>query len=772
MTQSEFNLNIQMGIEESVTFNHRIQFHQKYENKNLVYTTNDQNIIKSHGNLIPSAAFDSLVRDILKNTNFIIEEYQQGQLIRIGTQGNYGGFADLMIDENPSIKFGAISILPSKDVTSTKNLNILLTFYENMTNTIKQVTFTDDDILSHTFTIISRENICEVIFKDNLLFRPLTTMGVKPIKVKNTDLMTYLSLKEPNIEKYQSNMMALDNNLILQCNLMEIVDIFKFKTIQGKRLFSTMIRGPLIDKEEIRRKQEVVRFLSEHDTDRIENLLSFYPDLIKIAKRIENGRISLNDIVFVYQVLKRKDQMYSELKHLVDVMKKPEKQNLFSESAGSKKSSDLQDDEFSYETNSLDFSNDKNVTEFELPGQIFIYEEMIQPLEVLSFESLIDKIEEFIDTEESTIKSTTEAIQNIKIAKNELLEQRDIETRRIAQIFNKKFKIENFTIKISRNDYNQKFFKENFFVERSVLKAGVIFTTKILNDLEIKDQELKEIELKEERKIINHLIESLRENLNGILAFNMVISIIDCYCGMANRLIDPEWSLPIIKDRADLLTNEPLSFESKFFKETFKTESDRFIAKDAFHPLVRECIKNDIDFSFSILTGPNTAGKSTYLKTIAIIVILGQMGCAVPAEKCEFILRKGIYMRAGAHDLPGYSTFMLEMIDMARIVKNSGSDSLVLIDELGRGTSAIDGISLCIAIKEHLQKMKCSTIFATHFNDEPLFFENVKEFICAETIDGMITFKMKEGIAQSLGIEVAKKLGFPKEIIEFAENYY
>lgn len=751
----------------------KIIFHQKSENKNLVYQTTHPYVMKSHGSTIPAGLYNSLVKEILTTTDYTVEEFQGNNLIRTGSQGNYGGFSDLIVDEKPSIRFGSIFLSQKGKNETTKNCttqnnnsrlqqgsnlqqgsHVTLSFYDNITNTIKISSFFDDDILSQSYTIISRENIKEVIYSNDALHRSLTTMGVKPIKVKNTDLMGYLSLKKPKTENYQSNMLALDNNLINQCNLIELVDIFEFKTVQGKRLFSTMLRGPLVDKDEIIRKQKIVSFLAEHDTSKVQELLPFYPDLIKVVKRVENGRISLNDIIFVFQVLQRKDAMYSAISELM-TQNKTHPQDLFKES------------EEVAEKNEEENNQEENHT----VSQRILYEEVVQALEIISFNSLLNQINELIDTEAGTLRCTTENIRNIIISRNDLFEQRDEEVKRISEIINKKIKVENFTVKISKKDYNQKLFEKYCFVERSVLKQGVIFTTKKLSNLEKKENELREAEIREEKKIIIFLVESIRENVNGIMAFNTIIAMIDCYCGISNRLNDPDWSLPVILTRQESTHDKNMeNGQEKSSSESFSS-SDRFFARNAFHPLVKQCIKNDIDFSFTVLTGPNTAGKSTFLKTIAIITILGQIGCAVPAEKCEFILRKGIFMRAGAHDMYGYSTFMLEMIDIARIVKNAGPDSLVLIDELGRGTSTLDGLSLCITIKEYLKNVRSLTIFATHFNNEPLFFEGVTEFICAETVENLITYKMKEGIAESLGIEVAKKVNFPKEVIEAAERY-
>ncbi|ELQ74420.1 Mismatch repair ATPase MSH2 (MutS family) [Trachipleistophora hominis] len=198
------------------------------------------------------------------------------------------------------------------------------------------------------------------------------------------------------------------------------------------------------------------------------------------------------------------------------------------------------------------------------------------------------------------------------------------------------------------------------------------------------------------------------------------------------------------------------------------------MARDAFHPLVNNCIKNDINVNFTILTGPNTAGKSTFLKTIALTVILGQMGSLVPGREVKFELRDGIYIRSGASDKYGISTFMREMKDIARITNMCTEKSLILIDELGRGTSYIDGISLSVAIKEYLLKKKALAVFATHFTgkNEKMFLDGQDvDLLCSEVVDGVITYKIKKGVANSLGIDVAKRVGFPKEVINAAEKY-
>lgn len=299
----------------------------------------------------------------------------------------------------------------------------------------------------------------------------------------------------------------------------------------------------------------------------------------------------------------------------------------------------------------------------------------------------------------------------------------------------------------------------------------------------------------------------LKENSNAITAFNTLITVIDYYMALCEKLRDEEWCIPFIcklrngKKKDSKYANGGLNDEEleneknvssklidddknyNFIVERSLNPSNEsmnddnknynFIAEGAFHPLVNNFIKNDIKFNFGILTGPNTAGKSTYLKTIAIITILGQMGSPVPARNAVFKVRDGIFIRSGASDRYGISTFMREMKGIARITNMCTSDSLVLIDELGRGTSYIDGISLSIAIKEYLYSKGALTLFATHFTskNERIFLSGDVELLCSKLLDGVITYKVKKGVSNSYGSDVTKKVTFPNDVIVRAEEY-
>ncbi|KQC06062.1 MAG: DNA mismatch repair protein MutS, partial [Candidatus Cloacimonas sp. SDB] len=198
-------------------------------------------------------------------------------------------------------------------------------------------------------------------------------------------------------------------------------------------------------------------------------------------------------------------------------------------------------------------------------------------------------------------------------------------------------------------------------------------------------------------------------------------------------------------------------------------DNEEFIANDVF--------LNSTDTLISLITGPNMAGKSTYLRQIGLIVILAQIGSFVPAEKAELPIFDKIFTRVGASDnlAMGQSTFLVEMIETANILNSATPRSLVLLDEIGRGTSTFDGLSLAWAIIEYIHnnpELKCKTLFATHYH-ELTELENllsgVKNYniIVKEWQDEIIFLrKIERGCAdQSYGIQVARLAGIPFKVI-------
>ena len=188
----------------------------------------------------------------------------------------------------------------------------------------------------------------------------------------------------------------------------------------------------------------------------------------------------------------------------------------------------------------------------------------------------------------------------------------------------------------------------------------------------------------------------------------------------------------------------------------------------------------DEDTNIKLITGPNMAGKSTYMRQLAITVIMAQMGCFVPAKEANMPVFDAIYTRIGASDdlVSGESTFMVEMKEANNAITNATANSLVLFDELGRGTATFDGMALAQAIIEYIHDhIKCKTLFSTHYHeltDLENTLKNLKNIhVSAHEENGEITFlhKIKEGsVDKSYGIHVAKLANLPDKLINRASD--
>ncbi|MCL4140683.1 UNVERIFIED_CONTAM: hypothetical protein GTU68_047999 [Idotea baltica] len=205
------------------------------------------------------------------------------------------------------------------------------------------------------------------------------------------------------------------------------------------------------------------------------------------------------------------------------------------------------------------------------------------------------------------------------------------------------------------------------------------------------------------------------------------------------------------------------------------------------HPVLESILSNDyipnsIEFLKNspktyILTGPNMGGKSTYLRQAALIIVLAHMGMSVPAKKATIGIVDKIFARIGASDdlLEGESTFMVEMRETSYILNQATEKSLILIDELGRGTATKDGQAIAYAVLNYLvEKIKARTIFATHFHELCKNVEGISNIRVGlnETNQGLVlTHKIEAGFAKkSFGLEVAKRAGLPDSILNLASK--
>ena len=339
------------------------------------------------------------------------------------------------------------------------------------------------------------------------------------------------------------------------------------------------------------------------------------------------------------------------------------------------------------------------------------------------------------------------------------IEAREKETTGIKNMKIKYNKVFGYFIEITKS--NLEMVPENYIRKQTLSNAERFITPElkkyedtIINSKarieEIEYYLFKEIssKIKEEKSLLIKLAEKLAY-IDVIISFSTI--------AVENDYVKPEinknFDLEIINGRHPVV--EKLIGKSDFVSNnTLITENERFI----------------------VLTGPNMSGKSTYMKQIALISIMAQIGSYVPATQAKLPIVDKYLTRIGASDdiLSGQSTFMVEMSEVSNILNNATENSLIILDEVGRGTSTFDGVSIATAISEYIhEKIKAKTIFATHYHeltDLEKKYKNVVNYrIEVNEKNGKVMFLrniVKGGADKSYGIEVAKLAGLPKEILK------
>lgn len=311
------------------------------------------------------------------------------------------------------------------------------------------------------------------------------------------------------------------------------------------------------------------------------------------------------------------------------------------------------------------------------------------------------------------------------------------------------------------------------FIMRRALVNGDRYTTERLQELEqeLNESSTKILEL--ERDLFVEIRASLAKYIPYLLQVADEIANTDAACSFAQAAIEHNWVRPEIED------------------------SPYFEIKDGRHPVVEnhlptgEFVPNDALLSaetkkdepgaipsFALITGPNMAGKSTYLRQNALIALLAQTGSYVPASSARLGIVDRIFCRVGASDnlAKGESTFLVEMTETANILHAATSRSLVIMDEVGRGTSTEDGLAIARAVSEYLlDTICCKTFFATHYHELSRMEHPRLKMLCMDVLEqnGSVVFlrKVKEGVTEnSYGIHVAKLAGIPQSVIDRANT--
>jgi len=494
----------------------------------------------------------------------------------------------------------------------------------------------------------------------------------------------------------------------------------KTKTSMGHRKLKDFLIRPLINEEKINERLDLVESFYEDSfiSEEIKEYMSYIKDLDRIVSRISLNKASPKDLIAL------KDSLI-QVPLIKEALETNNRLKYFFDDLNLKQ-------ELKEEIGNYIFEEPSNE-----PGDGKVIKPGISS-ELDEYRSLITDTDSYLENIQKREKDKT-GISTLKLGRN---------------------KIYGFYIEVSKAQSNN---VPDEYIRKQTLTNTERFITQELRELEKKVIVAEEKVKKIEKVIFNNFISDLSKHIKELKELSEKIAYLDVIRGFAE-----------------------ISRRNNYKRPKFIEDKKSNIVESR-HPVVENFVdtftKNDFyieDKSFIILTGPNMSGKSTYLRQIGIISIMAQAGCFIPAKKGSLPIYDRIFTRIGAKDdiITGKSTFLVEMMEMSTILNQATDKSLVLLDEVGRGTSTLDGISVAWAISEYLfQVLKSVTIFATHYTELTMLseiYDNVitKRVQVKETKDGVLFLhKIEDGVSDnSYGIEVAKLAGFPLEIVDRAKD--
>lgn len=496
----------------------------------------------------------------------------------------------------------------------------------------------------------------------------------------------------------------------------------KTATSMGGRLLRRWLNDPLIDIQEINKRLNAVKELKDDIMlrgDIIENLKKVY-DIERLAGKMAFGNANARDMI----TLKNSLYKLPEVKKILQECKSPMLMELCD------KLDELQD---IYTLIDNAIVEDPPMT-IKDGGIIKLgYDEEIDKLKTAQTEGKNWLIQLEADEKEKT------GIKNLKVG------------------FNKVF---GYYLEVTKSYLNQ---VPERYIRKQTLTNAERYITEELKNLENQILGAEERVVNLEYNAFTEIREEIAKNVRRLQTTSEVISIVDVLASFAQVAEDMNYCMPIVDDKGiiDIKNGRHPVIEKIMGVGTF-VENDTYLDKN--------------DNRLAIITGPNMAGKSTYMRQVALITLMAQVGSFVPAESANIGVVDKIFTRVGASDdlSMGQSTFMVEMMEVATILKEATQNSLVILDEIGRGTSTYDGLSIAWAVAEYIaDKEKCGakTLFATHYHELTELenrLEGIKNYSIAVKEKGEDIIFLRKiiegGTDESYGIHVAKLAGVPKAV--------
>lgn len=499
-------------------------------------------------------------------------------------------------------------------------------------------------------------------------------------------------------------------------------------TKPGSRLLYRFLSAPLINKDEIDHRLNITSFFKENISlcEVLRESLKKTADLERCVSRLNMNRCTPRDLLSIMQTIEVAEKIYSQI------------------SSGS-----------------------GNALSLEI-------EELARPL--IGNSEIYTMIEESIKEEAPNILTDGNYIKHSYHPKvkelHELITNASYHVEKLRDRYRALTGID--TLKINHNNVLGLFIDVTMrnvdkmngddFIHRQSTANSARYTTIELQELESKIVNAKQLVISLEREIFDQIVGAVQEKSAYLYALAESLAHIDVFCSFAHTAFTRNYCRPTL------------------------TENIEFNVKAARHPVVEAAlaktassfIANDCELNFDeriwLLTGPNMAGKSTFLRQNALIAIMAQTGSFIPADSAVIGITDKIFSRIGAGDnlSSGQSTFMVEMIETASILSQSTKNSLIILDEVGRGTSTYDGVAIAWAVLEHIHdKIRARCLFATHYHEltkMDKILPALKNYtIAIDETDEKITFlhKIVKGAAdKSYGVHVATIAGLPVSVIK------
>ena len=506
--------------------------------------------------------------------------------------------------------------------------------------------------------------------------------------------------------------------------LINVLD--KTNTSMGGRLLKKWLEEPLLNIDNINKRFDMIEYFIENIPllERLREILKTVYDLERLAGKISSGSCNGRDFIALKNSLEilpglKQTLIETKEKHLTDV-------GIQMDALG---------DIYTLIEESIKDSPPVTIKEGDLIKE--------------GFDKALDKVreantkgKEWLANLEATEKEKT-GINNLKIGYN---------------------RVAGYYFEITKSNISK---APDYFIRKQTLKNAERYYTEELKEMEDTILNSKEKSLDLEYKIFQSIREEIKDEIPRIQSSSRVVALIDVITSLGkisyeNNYIRPKLNndgyIKIIDGRHPVV--EPL------------IESNLFIPNDTY-------LDKDKDM-IHIITGPNMAGKSTYMRQVAIMVLMAQIGCFIPASEADISIVDRIFTRIGASDnlSGGDSTFMVEMNVVSNIIKNATENSLIILDEVGRGTSTYDGLSIAWAVVDYIsEKIGAKTLFATHYHELTQLqdsFNNIQNLTMSAKENGeeiiFLRKIIKGSTNKSYGIQVARLAGIDKEIIDKANE--